>query len=346
MHELQIMVGQEPGRIQFNFDELKAQLEEKMAEYNGAIVTEDSRVIAKKEVANLRKLKEAAETRRKEVKEIHMRPYLEFEGKVKELEGIIDKPIALINRQLDEMEKERVRKRRERVRELYTEIVPEEADAFLKLDRVYNPKWDNKGTSEKVIRESLEALVVDAGNALAVIRGSQSDVEEEAVRIYQETRDLSRALAHINTYEANKRRALEMERKRAAEEEERRRNAEIERARAEERRRLAEIEQAKEAEHQRLAEIERAKEEERRRMAEAETEKKIDLSPSDAVAAEEETPFSVTEEEPFSTTDCELPFSQPHTVTAYYKVIATPEELEQVEMAFNSFGIAFSRRDA
>ena len=44
--------------------------------------------------------------------------------------------------------------------------------------------------------------------------------------------------------------------------------------------------------------------------------------------------------------DSELPFEQPSTVTAYYKVIATEEELEQVEMAFNSIGIYFERRDA
>ena len=44
--------------------------------------------------------------------------------------------------------------------------------------------------------------------------------------------------------------------------------------------------------------------------------------------------------------DDDLPFEQPSTITAFYKVIATPEELEQVEMAFNSIGIFFERRDA
>ena len=53
-------------------------------------------------------------------------------------------------------------------------------------------------------------------------------------------------------------------------------------------------------------------------------------------------------EEPFSQEDeiDDLPFSTPTTVTAFYKVIATPEELEEVEMAFNSIGIIFERREA
>jgi len=41
----------------------------------------------------------------------------------------------------------------------------------------------------------------------------------------------------------------------------------------------------------------------------------------------------------------DLPFVTPTTVTAFYKIIATPEELEEVEMAFNSIGIIFERRE-
>ena len=41
----------------------------------------------------------------------------------------------------------------------------------------------------------------------------------------------------------------------------------------------------------------------------------------------------------------ELPFEQPHTQSVFYRVVVTPEELEQVEMAFNSIGIFFERRN-
>ena len=45
--------------------------------------------------------------------------------------------------------------------------------------------------------------------------------------------------------------------------------------------------------------------------------------------------------DPFRTGDDidDLPFEQPSTITAFYKVVATKEELAQVEMAFNSIGI-------
>jgi primosomal protein N' len=114
--------------------------------------------------------------------------------------------------------------------------------------------------------------------------------------------------------------ALAKEEERRKEEEERRRQADIDRARAEER--------------QKILEIERAKEQERKKV-EAET------------AKVEEARVPETEEEPFSQEDeiDDLPFATPTTVTAFYKIIATPEELEEVEMAFNSIGIIFERRE-
>ena len=55
-------------------------------------------------------------------------------------------------------------------------------------------------------------------------------------------------------------------------------------------------------------------------------------------------------EVPFSLDDAEdgddLPFPQPQTVTMWYKIIATPYEHEHVEMALNSLGIYFERRQA
>ena len=51
-------------------------------------------------------------------------------------------------------------------------------------------------------------------------------------------------------------------------------------------------------------------------------------------------------EDDFEDEEDDLPFPQPQTVTAFYKVVATEEELERVEMAFNSIGIWFERRNA
>ena len=319
MEELQIKISQEPAVIRCNFEDVKAQLSAKMAEYQGAVFTEESKSVAKAELASLRKTRDEVEKRRKEVKAQCLVPYNDFEEKVKELLEIIDEPICLIDSQLKEMEAERIRKRHADVEAMYADCTGEWAE-YLPLKEIYVKKWDNATTSLKQIEKELLAMVEKVSSEVAIIRNTQSDVVDDALKIYQKSRDLGAALTRINTYEDNKKRALETERIRIQQEEEQRRQAEIERAREEERRKLEEIAKARE---------EWKKAEEALKAAAMET-------------PEPEVPFSLDDAEDGD----DLPFPQPQTVTMWYKIIATPDELEQAEMALNSLGIYFERRQA
>lgn len=303
MNELQISVQMNAGTITTNSEELKKMLTEKMAEYENVVFTEESKSIAKSELAELRRLKKDVDDRRKLVKSKFAEPYNAFEKEVKELLAIIDKPINEIDKQLKEMEVERIRKKRETVKMLYDEVVGDAAE-YLPLDEIYDSKWDNAGTNMKKIREALEQLVVKTASELSIIQNSSSDVMDEALSIYKKSRDLSRALTHINTYEANKKKALELEEAKRKQEEERRREAELQRARDDERKHLEEIRKIR----------------------------------------QEKEAIKHSDEQHVPEKKGVLPFAQPTTVTVCYKVIATPKELEQVEMAFNSIGILFERR--
>jgi hypothetical protein len=318
MNELKIEISQEPAVIRCNFKDVKAKLSEKMAEYQGAVFTEESKSVAKAELASLRKTREEVEKRRKEVKAQCLVPYNDFEEKVKELLEIIDEPICLIDSQLKEMEAERIRKRHGDVEKLYTECTGEWAE-YLPLKEIYVKKWDNATTSLKQIEKELLAMAEKVASEIGIIRNTQSEVVEDALQVYQKSRDLGAALTRINIYEDNKKRALEAERIRREQEEEQRRQAEIERAREEERKKIEEIAKAREEERKKAEET---------------------LKAAAVATKDPEVPFFLEDEED------DLPFPQPQTVTAFYKVVATEEELERVEMAFNSIGIWFERRDA
>lgn len=320
MKQLTINITQEPAVIRCNFEDVKAQLSAKMAEYQGAVFTEESKSVAKAELASLRKTRDEVEKRRKEVKAQCLVPYNDFEDKVKELLEIIDEPICLIDSQLKEMEAERIRKRHEDIEALYTDTVGVYAE-YLPLKAVYVKKWDNATTTLKQVEKELAEMAEKAASEVAIIKNTNSDITDDALEVYKKTRDLGAALTKINTYADNKKRALEADRIRRQKEEEERRQAEIERAREEERKKLEEIA--------------RVRAEERKKAEEA-------LKVATAAAQEPEVPFTIDDSEDGD----DLPFPQPHTVTMWYKVVATPEELEQVEMAFNSVGIHFERRHA
>ena len=83
-----------------NFDEIKAELSAKLDYYLKLVVTPDSIRAAEKDRANLRKLREAIDQKRKEAKRQAMAMYEELELQCRELTDMIDKPIAAIDQQV------------------------------------------------------------------------------------------------------------------------------------------------------------------------------------------------------------------------------------------------------
>src|SRR5665648_1001618 len=98
--ELIIYNPQIPELIKFNNAELIAELTEKLGHYNNLTYTDTEIKTAKTDRATLRKFKEAIEERRKEIKVDCMKPYNDFDTKVKEIVNLIDKPIIAIDIQV------------------------------------------------------------------------------------------------------------------------------------------------------------------------------------------------------------------------------------------------------
>lgn len=307
MNELTLSIKQNPGSIEMNFDALEEQLDKKLADYKGAVFTEDSKAIAKSEVASLRKLKKDIEDGRKTVKKKWMEPYDQFEKRMKALSAKVDEPINAINDQVQAFEEKRRQEKREEIRQAFDGVAAdyEEYRDYISLDKLYDSRWENVSATMKSIKKDLVEKMEAIQTAVTSIKAMRSDKEPDALELYKRTYDLNRAIQMITTYEQNKADALKREEERRQREEERRRQAEIERARA--------------------AEREAIRREERIRKE------------------EQEKAQQVVEQIPVVADD-ELPFEQPSTVTAFYRVVATPAELEEVEMAFNSIGIYFERR--
>ena len=119
MEELKLIVKPNLGTIEFNFDEMERRLDKKLEEYRGIVVTEDTKDIAKKNVAELRKLKTDSDTIRKAVKKEWNKPLAEFDEKIKKLNAKVDEQVDEINAQLINFEV----KRRGKAYELLEEYV-------------------------------------------------------------------------------------------------------------------------------------------------------------------------------------------------------------------------------
>lgn len=304
MSNLKFDVVQTAGTINVDFNSIKAQLSEKMSEYNGLVFTEDKKKDAKADLAELRKYRKSVNDRRVEVKKVYMEPYNQFEANVKELISLIDEPINYIDGQVKEFEEKRIREKKAEIQKTYEEIVPEELKDYIPLECIYGPKWDNAGTTMKSIKQEIEDSVNKAESDISVIKGMNSDKTEDALNLYMSTRNLASAIKFINDYEARKREILERQAKEKEERETALKQEEIERIRREERERIANEERIRQ---------------------DAKKEAVEELKIVDEQAAR--------------------PLSSADSKKVIYTVVATDDELNEIEMALTSLGVYFERKD-
>ncbi len=55
MENIQAVITQQAGKIECNFEQVEKGIRERLAEYEGVVFTEDSKIYAKKEITGLRK---------------------------------------------------------------------------------------------------------------------------------------------------------------------------------------------------------------------------------------------------------------------------------------------------
>lgn len=299
MEELNVIVNQKPGAIDLNYDGLKQALKERMELYSDVVVDPGNKTDRKKDIATLRKVKTALDGKRKEVKTTWMQPYNVFEDKVKELMGLVDKPIQLIDGQIKELENQERLKKKENIKAMFTELSGELSE-WLVIDSIYDDKWENISVTLKKIREEMTQKIGEIKSGLAVLRTMKSDAAPDAIELYKDDLNLTAAMFQINQYEAQRARIIEQEQKMKQQEEEARLQRERERVRREER--------------QRVQEEERIRHDTKKKVI-SEITKPI----SDSVVRSAK-------------------------VTAVYTVSATDSELQEIEMAFDSLGITWSRK--
>lgn len=191
--ELKILSPQESGfvkEIRWNNDELKAEIAEKMQEYNTLVFTEETIKEAKADRAKLNKLRTAFEDERKRIKKMCMAPYDAFEAQVKELIALIDEPIRLIDGQIKEAEQRKRDDKRRKIEQLFKEVG---FQPFVVLDQIWDDKWLNATVSISKIEEQMRARMYQIGDDVFAIR----DLPEfafEAMEVYKKTLDLTQAI--------------------------------------------------------------------------------------------------------------------------------------------------------
>lgn len=211
-----------PQAIQFNYEELKAQLPERLTYYNSLIVTEDSIKSAKSDKATLNKLRTAFEEARKEVKRDCLNPYNDFERKEKELVGMIDEAIGSIDSQVKNFDEQKKEQKHTEILSIYSANIGD-LDSLLPFEKINNPRWLNASYKMADIEKEIKDTIFKVKNSLNIIKAFGVECEQQMIDKYLETLDMGAAMAEKTRWEEQQKQLKEYEesQKKAREEAER-----------------------------------------------------------------------------------------------------------------------------
>lgn len=212
MMELMVKPYTMPDAIEFNFDELKAELQERARQYELAIYSDDQIKLAKADRAALNKLKKALNDERIRMEKEYMIPFNEFKSKINEIITIIDKPIAAIDSQVKDYE-ERQKQEKEHSIRLYmsTFALPYE----IPIEKIFNPKWLNATVPMTQVTNEINERIQQIAEDLETIE-SIDEYQAEAIRHYAETLDLRGSINYARQIKEQKEAEARIEEQRKA----------------------------------------------------------------------------------------------------------------------------------
>lgn len=250
---VEVRVEKNLGTISSNLDAVEESIKAYVAEYENYVVSQDSVADSKKLLADIRKQKKALDDERKQIKKDWNAPYAAFEKRANEVIALYDKPINLINSQLSQFEEDRKAKKKEEIISIYNESKGE-LEEYAPLERIYNSKWENAGTSTKSIREDIQLEFDKVAMEISTIKSMESKYEDKGLEEYKRTHSMQAAIQCMNDYRKKEEEVLaRQEAERKAREERERQEAE----RAEQERTLAEEERKRAEEEKKIAEASR-----------------------------------------------------------------------------------------
>ena len=206
-----------PEQITFNYEELKAELTDKVKTYETLVYSDEQIKEAKADKAALNKLKKALNDERIRREKEYMQPFNSFKAQINEIIGIIDRPLAVIDAQVKSYEEKQKQEKMEQIRALWSEMDVPDGLTFenVFVDRMLNVSYNMAHVKQKMLDD-----ISRFNRDIATL----SDLPEfgfEAVEVYKSTLDVNKAITEAK-------RMSEMAKAKAAREAEMKARAEAE----------------------------------------------------------------------------------------------------------------------
>lgn len=193
--------------VDFNYDEIKGELQIALDKYQNLAFTDETMKEAKTTRAHLNQLKTKVDNVRKDIKRKCLAPYEAFETKIKDLIGLIDQPILQIDSQVKSFEERCKQEKLENIKAFWNETA-KDILPLVSFDKIFNEKWLNATTTMKSINEEIVKIVNDVKDGLSTISQLHTEYELQVKDKFLETLNLTIAL-NENTRLKERQKAIE-----------------------------------------------------------------------------------------------------------------------------------------
>lgn len=178
------------SRIEWNYEEIKAEVAGKIEHYKTLVYTDDQITEAKADRAKLNKFVLALDERRKEIKKRCLEPYEAFEKQIADIKAIIAEPIGIIDRQIKEAEEQKKALKKTEIERLFDAAG---FQSFVTLDMIWDPKWLNASVSLKKAEDAMTSEKYRIGSDVQTIH-DLPEYRFECLDIYKRTLRLDDAM--------------------------------------------------------------------------------------------------------------------------------------------------------
>lgn len=189
--ELRVTKPTFPEIIEFNFSELKEEITKKASEYLNLVYTEEQIQDAKKDLATLRKFTKALSDERIKVKKECLKPYEDFEAKIKELDAIVGGAITNIDGQVKAYDEKKKAEKLADIKEYFEICIHPD---WLKFEQIFNEKWLNATVAFAKVRGEIDSKLDTIEKDLDTL-SSLPEFAFEATEEYKQSLDINKAIS-------------------------------------------------------------------------------------------------------------------------------------------------------
>lgn len=215
----------QPKELTFNFEELYEAISEKTEKYRNLIVTEDGIAEAKKDRANLRKLADALNSEKIAQKKAFMKPYDEFEAKVKKLIELCKVPANEIDAQIKAFEEAKKAEKKAVLEKHFIDSIGGAAE-YVTFDLVFDPKWLNATVDVDTAKGAIEEACMRYKEDTDVLNGLCAECDTSTAYALKRAYKATRSLANVMHVKSEIDREVRLIQERKANEEARKKAAE------------------------------------------------------------------------------------------------------------------------